>query len=263
MSYTYITSRNAAPENYSTGRNGHSPAAIVIHWWNTPEAGATFEGVISAFENPRRRASAHYVVEAGRVACLVDPENTAWHAGNWAINLTSIGFECNPRASDADLATIAELIAELRAVYGDLPLSPHNQWSPTQCPGVYLGLLDKLDTLANNVSPVGAPTKTVTPPAKKNPVSVDIDTLARSVIAGNYGNGQARKKALGTHYDAVQARVNQILAGGVYTAPYFDLEKAARAVIAGKYGNGEARKKALGTHYDAVQAIVNKKLLGA
>ena len=40
-----------------------------------------------------------------------------------------------------------------------------------------------------------------------------IDALARDVIAGKYGNGLARVFALGRDYDAVQARVNEILAG--------------------------------------------------
>ncbi len=36
---------------------------------------------------------------------------------------------------------------------------------------------------------------------------------ARAVIRGEYGNGEARKKALGSNYAAVQARVNKILLG--------------------------------------------------
>ena len=39
----------------------------------------------------------------------------------------------------------------------------------------------------------------------------DIEQLARDVIKGVYGYGEARKKALGVNYEAVQARVNQIL----------------------------------------------------
>jgi hypothetical protein len=40
-----------------------------------------------------------------------------------------------------------------------------------------------------------------------------IDQLAHDVIAGKLGSGDARKKALGSQYDAVQKRVNEILAG--------------------------------------------------
>lgn len=41
--------------------------------------------------------------------------------------------------------------------------------------------------------------------------SADIEQLARDAIRGVYGAGEERKKALGVNYEAVQARVNQIL----------------------------------------------------
>lgn len=44
-----------------------------------------------------------------------------------------------------------------------------------------------------------------------NSTNVDIEQMARDVIAGKYGNGQERKDKLGNIYDQVQARVNEIL----------------------------------------------------
>lgn len=46
------------------------------------------------------------------------------------------------------------------------------------------------------------------------PASDDIDKLARDVLKGKYGNGEQRKKLLGTNYAAVQHRVNILLRGG-------------------------------------------------
>lgn len=46
--------------------------------------------------------------------------------------------------------------------------------------------------------------------AKK--VNPNVDAVAKAVIRGDYGVGQARKEALGSQYAVVQARVNQILA---------------------------------------------------
>lgn len=46
------------------------------------------------------------------------------------------------------------------------------------------------------------------------PASDDIDKLAREVLKGKYGNGEQRKKLLGTNYAAVQHRVNILLRGG-------------------------------------------------
>ena len=45
----------------------------------------------------------------------------------------------------------------------------------------------------------------------KTPPKADIDKLAREVIAGKHGNGEERKKALGSLYPQVQKRVNEIL----------------------------------------------------
>lgn len=59
--------------------------------------------------------------------------------------------------------------------------------------------LEKYNNLSETVAP-------------KTP-AVDIDKLARDVIAGKLGNGQARKDKLGSNYAAVQKRVNEILKG--------------------------------------------------
>lgn len=41
----------------------------------------------------------------------------------------------------------------------------------------------------------------------------DIESLAKEVIRGNFGNGQQRKDLLGENYAEVQKRVNELLAG--------------------------------------------------
>ena len=99
--------------------------------------------------------------------------------------------------------------------------------------------------------------------APAQPAAPDIEALAQAVIRGDYGNGDDRRAALGSSYDAVQARVNEILGtggsdGGSGGA---DINALARAVIRGEYGNGEERRSRLGSLYDAVQARVNEILL--
>lgn len=76
--------------------------------------------------------------------------------------------------------------------------------------------------------------------------------LAAAVISGAYGNGDARKNALGSRYDEVQNFINKIYSSSN--------EEKANDVIAGLYGNGDTRKTLLGSSYDAVQDIVNQKL---
>lgn len=89
-----------------------------------------------------------------------------------------------------------------------------------------------------------------------------VNELAKEVIAGKWGNGDARKTALtnaGYDYNAVQKEVNRIL-GGANTK---SIDTLAREVIQGKWGNGSERKDRLtkaGYDYNAVQARVNQLL---
>lgn len=45
--------------------------------------------------------------------------------------------------------------------------------------------------------------------------SVDILDLVRKTIRGDFGNGEARRKALGSNYDEVQRQVNLNLKNGL------------------------------------------------
>lgn len=91
------------------------------------------------------------------------------------------------------------------------------------------------------------------------PVNKTVEELAKEVINGVWGNGEARKTALlnaGYNYALVQAKVNEILGRKSVT-------EIAREVIAGKWDNGEARKKKLtaaGYDHKAVQKKVNELL---
>lgn len=108
---------------------------IVIHHWGV--TGQRHDDVVKFFVSGPGTTSAHFVVSAGRIDCLVSPADAAWHSGNAVGNATTIGIECRPEASDADYATVAELVAYLRNQYGPLPLSPHRQWNATACPGIW------------------------------------------------------------------------------------------------------------------------------
>lgn len=91
-------------------------------------------------------------------------------------------------------------------------------------------------------------------------VSGTIDELARRVIAGEFGSGDTRKNALGDKYDAVQARVNEILNGTASAPAKKSVSEIAKEVLAGAWGNGNDRKNRLvaaGYNYDEVQNAVN------
>lgn len=94
-----------------------------------------------------------------------------------------------------------------------------------------------------------------------------LDTIAREVIRGDWGNGDDRKSRLekaGYSYHAVQAKVNEILGGSQKpTSPSKSIDTIAREVIRGDWGNGKDRKNRLtaaGYNYNQVQKRVNELL---
>ena len=144
-------------------RNG-PPRFIVIHHWGS--RGQRFGNVLSWLCNPQSKVSAHYVVEGGRVARLVDESRRAWHAGSNNGNHYGIGIECRPEATEADYATVAALVADIRRRRGDLPLRPHSAFTDTACPGAWdLAKLDRLARGSKPAAPAPAPVKPATPPA--------------------------------------------------------------------------------------------------
>ena len=73
--------------------------------------------------------------------------------------------------------------------------------------------------------------------------------LAIGVMQGKYGDGEERKKVLGSRYSEVQDFINHISNSSA--------EVLAKETKAGKYGNGDDRKIVLGNKYSEVQNIIN------
>lgn len=67
----------ARSPNYTPGRNGRKPIAIVDHI-----TAGLMPGCLSWMQNPVAKASAQYLItKAGQIYQLVKEEDTAWHAG--------------------------------------------------------------------------------------------------------------------------------------------------------------------------------------
>ena len=243
--------------NYTQGRSGRKIEAITIHHM----AGKlTARQCGSIFQTVGRNGSSHYGVGyEGEIACYVEEENTAWTNSNWDSNCKSVTIETanninggNWSVSDKSLNSLIKLVADIgkRNNLGTLikgkNVTWHSMFANTTCPGEYL--LNKMDYIiaeANKINSTPAPTKSV-------------DELAREVIAGKYGNGEDRKKALGSRYAEVQARVNEILAGNKPApTPTVDILTLVKKTIRGDFDNGDARRKALGSNYAEVQRQVN------
>ena len=103
------------------------------------------------------------------------------------------------------------------------------------------------------------------------PVAVDPfpnisdEELAKRVWNGDFGNGDARKNALGIRYDAVQTLVNNGIGKPEEPKPIptpqpkpeIDMLELVRKTIRGDFGNGLTRKQNLGSNYAEVQRQVN------
>lgn len=106
--------------------------------------------------------------------------------------------------------------------------------------------------------------KNMKPASKPSTSKKSIDTIAKEVIAGKWGNGSDRKSkitAAGYDYTSVQNKVNELLSGKTSTKK--SVNEIAKEVIQGKWGNGTERKNKLtaaGYNYNEVQAAVNKLL---
>lgn len=163
MTYTLDeshTSRNFTPAANVLATFGYPRDIkwITIHHWG--DNGQQFDIVRDYLCTNTTPTSAHFVAEGGQVACIVSPEDAAWHAGNARGNAQSIGIECRPEHTDADYQTVGDLVAWLRSQYGDLPLVPHNYWTSTACPGDYD--LTRIDAIARGGT-VTAQSGTITP----------------------------------------------------------------------------------------------------
>lgn len=114
----------------------------------------------------------------------------------------------------------------------------------------------KTPTPAPAAKPAAPAAKPAAPAAKPAPVK-STTALAREVIDGRHGSGDARRRALGSRYAAVQAEVNRLLAG----TPAKSNAQVAREVLAGAWGNNPeraARLRAAGYDPDTIQTLVNR-----
>lgn len=130
------------PTNFSSGREGRTIDKVILHH----NAGnLSISDCYNVWCN--REASAHYQVESsGRIGQLVNDWDTAWHAGNWGANTTSIGIEhadCSSDPwliSDDCLESGAHLTAAICKYYDlgrptwGVNVFGHSDFSSTACP---------------------------------------------------------------------------------------------------------------------------------
>lgn len=111
-----ITQNIVTSANWMAGREGNAITGIVLHTMVGTSAGA-----YSRFNNPASQVSVHYGVELdGTIYRWVDEKDTAYQAGNWGVNLRTIGVEHsdanNPNDSvrtPAEYNASSDLVADI------------------------------------------------------------------------------------------------------------------------------------------------------
>lgn len=172
------------------------------------------------------------------------------------VNSTSIGICAEGNfneeiMSEVQKQAIIELVKDIKSRYNIKWIKGHREILATSCPGANFPL-EEIKNAVENIENEEIPQTTKS-----------IIDLANEVIAGKYGVGAERKQALGSLYNEVQAKVNEILLGKTETSNRKSNEEIADEVIAGKWGNNPTRKEKLiaeGYDYNAIQSIVNRKL---
>lgn len=273
MTFSSLISGTIPHHGKYSSRNGLIPTRIIDHHW----AGTVGGDVRLA--NPNEAASANYIIYSdGRIVGQVPEEFRPWTSGSQAADGPSITFEIQNstgsnglrdddpgswKISDKAMASVINLTADIARRYKWGGVAPsqvrgHFEFYATACPGGYVrsrlgDIRSKSDALVRTGGTITPPTKPTPPPTAGKSIS----QLADEVLAGKHGDGDTRRKNLGSNYAAVQAEVNRRIVGSPGGKTIAQL---ADEVLQNKHGNGADRARSLGAQYNAVQQEVNRRL---
>ncbi|AOT24263.1 endolysin [Propionibacterium phage Anatole] len=207
--------------HFTPGREGHTIDKIVIHHNG---GNLSIDQIWNVWQD--REASAHYQVQSdGRIGQLVNDWDTAWHAGDWDANLTSIGIEhaddsTDPwHVSDAAVDAGAHLVAALCRGYNlGRPewmrnVFPHSHFSATSCPAS-LAENQRADYMARAQAYFdGAPVtgRSSVPAPAPAPAGIHVDLPAWTLPAGNfYGSIDGGEDSHGGYYEGERPAIAAI-----------------------------------------------------
>lgn len=161
----HITAHNFTPDaQVPQVFPGYAPVkhGATVHHWGA--MGQLFDDVVAYLASANvRQSSAQFVLQEDRVACIVSPDDVAWHSGHPQGNVQTIGIECRPEMTEGDLDTLASLCRHLERIYGPLVIYIHSQWVATACPGRYASRIEEVIAEINGVDVAPAPQVPITP----------------------------------------------------------------------------------------------------
>jgi N-acetyl-anhydromuramyl-L-alanine amidase AmpD len=118
------------PKDYGNYDTANRPQDMKVKYIVIHDTEGSYESAISWFQDPRSYVAAHYVIRSadGDVTQMVKNKDVGWHAGNWYMNMHSIGIEHEGFAAegaawytDAMYQASAKLVRYLAKKY-DIPL---------------------------------------------------------------------------------------------------------------------------------------------
>ena len=152
--------------NFTSGRDGQGKLGFIIHWM-----AGNLASTDAVFQNRSRNTSAHFGIEDNKIHQYVDVNNTAYQAGNWTVNLQTVGIEHSAQpgrdASNETYESSAQLIAKVikeNSVGNNL--RKHSAIVATQCPGTI-----DVGRIANRVNEILGGSVIVTPAPPTSPVA--------------------------------------------------------------------------------------------
>lgn len=292
LKFVDISSYNSTSDATLPGVNGTIIKATQGTWYVNPSCNAQYAAAKNAGKllglyhyaeggNPESEAEyfikniSNYVGSAVLALDWEQGENNSWGNANWALRFVNkvhsltgvypiVYVQASAIAQVASCVSVSGLwvagyptdTASWNVPSFPYKISPweyYTLWQFTSSKG-------KLDRNVANITAAGWKSlanpngKNQTDVPKPNPAIQNIERIANDVIAGAYGSGNARKKALGNKYPEIQAVVNYAL--GTLNSDGMN-KILAKAIRAGRCGVGDFRKAYLGRYYEAAQKYVN------
>lgn len=173
--------------NFTAGRAGNTISGVVIHWM-----AGNLASTDNVFQNRERNTSAGYGIEDDVIHQYVKDGDTAYHAGNWNVNLVTIGIEHSAQPgrapSDATYESTSRLIAEKAGAFGfpidSAHIRHHYEIVATQCPGPVPGdgvdearILRRANELLGVVVTPAIPAQVPAPASHAGIATVTVDTV--------------------------------------------------------------------------------------
>jgi len=222
--------------NHSTGRQGAKITDIVLHWMV-----GTLASTDATFAGSTRQVSAHFGIEGTKIHRYVADADTAWHCGDHAENIRSIGIEHSAAPGrDATPETIATSVAVVTALcrkYGIDPshIYPHNKFYATQCPGT-LPLAAIVTAVRTQLTTPTTPTPEVDMAALTDAEKIDLaKVFVNQLLITNLGSSGPNVAVALQHASALTSVNAAAVAAAVLAAipagsANFTLEELAKAI---------------------------------